>query len=91
MDQERLERLESAIRTVELRNARVEADKAWETSLFRKCTIAVMTYAVVGLFLLSIGAAHPWTNALVPAAGFLLSTQSLPFIKRWWIARRDCR
>ncbi len=88
MDQERLERLESAIRTVELRNARVEADKTWETSLFRKCTIAVMTYAVVALFLMSIGTPNWWLNSLVPVAGYLLSTVSLPPMKAWWLKRR---
>jgi hypothetical protein len=85
MDQERLERLESAIRTVELRNARVEADKAWETSRFRKLTIAAMTYVAVGAFLVSMKVAHPELHALVPTAGYLLSTLSLPWIKRWWI------
>lgn len=87
MDQ-RIEQLEAAIRTIELRNARVEADKAWETSRFRVLTIAVMTYAVVGFFLMSAGFADPWVNALVPTIGYALSTQSIPVIKRWWIGRR---
>ncbi|HRH93128.1 MAG TPA: hypothetical protein PKV72_01205 [Candidatus Peribacteria bacterium] len=88
MDQERLERLESAIRTVELRNTRVEADKAWETSAFRKCTIAAMTYVVICAFLISMKVAFPFLHALVPVAGYLLSTVTLPPIKAWWLKRR---
>ncbi len=87
MDQ-RIDRLEAALKTIEVRNARVEADKAWETSAFRVITIAAMTYAVVAFFLLSIGTPNPWINALVPVVGFVLSTQSLPLIKRWWMSRK---
>lgn len=67
------------------RNKRVEADKAWETSGTRRILIAVMTYVVIVIFLLSIEAPNPWLNALVPTAGFILSTLTLPFFKRlWW-------
>ena len=88
MDDARIERLEAALRTVELRNARVEGDKAWETSVFRRLTIAAMTYAVVALFLLSIRTPNWWLHSLVPVAGYLLSTLTLPAIKRWWLSRR---
>lgn len=84
----RIEQLESALRTLELRNARVEANKDWETSRFRKLTIAAMTYVVVGLFLLSMHVANPQLHALVPTTGYLLSTLSLPAIKRWWLKHR---
>ena len=67
------------------RNARVEADKAWETSKTRRVLIALLTYGVVVVFLLVIDAPNPFLAALVPAAGFVLSTLSLPFIKSWWL------
>ena len=41
------------IRSIKERNARVEADKAWETSMTRKVLIAVLTYALVVLFFYS--------------------------------------
>ena len=68
------------------RNARVEADKAWETSITRRGIIAVFTYAVVVLFLVLIDAPNPWLNALVPAGAYVLSTLTLPFIKKWWLS-----
>ena len=42
-----LEQIKSDIEQIKQRNARVEADKAWETSLFRKILIAVLTYIVI--------------------------------------------
>ncbi len=66
----------------------MEADKAWEVSLFRKLIIAIMTYVIVVIFLYLIDAPNYWLNALVPTAGFLLSTLSIPFIKRWWIKNK---
>jgi uncharacterized membrane protein (DUF485 family) len=69
------------------RNARVEADKAWETSKSRRVLIAILTYVVVVLFLLVINAPSPFLAALVPVGGFVLSTLSLPFIKSWWLTR----
>lgn len=85
---ERIETIERDIASLAERNRRVDADKAWETSGFRVATIAVMTYVVATLFMRSIGVARPWLNALIPVFGFVLSTLSLPPIKRWWIGRR---
>ncbi|MBI2572625.1 hypothetical protein HYV86_02085 [Candidatus Woesearchaeota archaeon] len=69
------------------RNRRVEADKAWETSKTRRSIIAVMTYAVVVVFLWLIGVSNPFLNALVPVVGFLLSTLTLSYFKKKWVAR----
>ena len=76
------------LRELQERNRRVEADKAWETSIFRVLTLTAITYAIAGLVMTVIHAERPFVNALIPAVGFFLSTQSLPFIKRWWIQRR---
>lgn len=43
--------LESRLAEIESRNARVENDKAWETSWTRKLTIAIMTYFIIGLYI----------------------------------------
>lgn len=79
--------LEQEIADIKMRNARVEADKAWEISITRRIFILAVTYVIAGIWLVLIDNAHPWLNALVPAVGFLLSTLSLKFIKRWWVAR----
>ncbi len=84
-----VESLESEIRRIKERNARVEADKAWETSLARRAIIAAGTYAAAALFLLIIGSPNPYLAALVPALGFVLSTLTLPLFKGWWLSRRD--
>ena len=82
-----LKEIEREIEQIKQRNMRVEADKAWETSSARKFILSVFTYLAVALYLLAIDVPMPWLNAIVPTAGFLLSTLMLPFFKRQWIAR----
>lgn len=77
--------LEERVKKIEERNARVEASKAWETSWTRKIAIAVFTYLAIALYLQFIVGINPWTNAIVPTIGFLLSTLTLPWIKSMWI------
>ncbi len=71
------------------RNARVEADKAWETSLTRRGVIAAITYFVAVFFMWRIGVTEPFLNAVVPTGGYLLSTLSLGVVKRWWLLRYE--
>ncbi len=85
--EERIIKIEQDLHAITERNLRVEADKAWETSFFRKCTLAVTTYIVALFLLYVIGAAHIFLSALVPAVGFILSVQTLPAIKRLWVGR----
>ena len=75
------------IESIKQRNARVEADKAWETSVTRKIIITVLTYAVIVLFFITANLPNPFTNALVPTAAFVLSTLSLPYFKKWWLKK----
>jgi hypothetical protein len=82
-----MDKTSKALQQIRERNARVEADKAWETSLARRGIIAVFTYFVVVLFLFLIGAPRPWFNAFIPALAYLLSTMSLPFLKRLWVKK----
>lgn len=77
--------LEQRLAVIEERNQRVEADKAWETSWMRRLLLVIFTYLAVGLYLWAIDVARPWTNAIVPSAGFLLSTLTLPLFKKWWL------
>jgi hypothetical protein len=76
------------IESIRERNRRVELDKAWETSGMRRGIIVLTTYLVVSLFLFIIDDRNPLVHALVPVAGYLLSTWSMPFMKRWWIQKQ---
>ena len=77
--------IQKEIDALKERNKRVEADKAWETSPFRMATIAVITYIVACVLLYILGVPSYFLSALVPAAGYILSAQTLPPIKRWWV------
>ena len=82
-----MDNLKNEIEKIKERNSRVEADKAWETSFTRMVVVAVSTYIVATLALWVIANEAPFVNALIPSLGFLLSVQSLPIVKRWWVKR----
>ncbi len=77
--------IERDIEKILERNRRVELDKAWETSYFRKGLIGVLTYFVVVLFFFFAQLPNPFVNAIVPTIGFVLSTFSLPYFKKIWL------
>ena len=82
----RLDSLEHRIKQIELRDKRVETDKAWETSWTRKILVALLTYVVIWLYLVFVvGLPNPFINALVPTLGFLLSTLSIDLAKKFWL------
>ena len=82
------EEIVKEIAIIKERNARVELDKAWETSLIRRFFIAVLTYIVAVVWLILINEPNALLKALVPVAGYLLSTLSLPVLRRWWGRRK---
>ena len=67
------------------RNAKVEADKAWETSWTRKVTITIATYVIIAVYLAVLGVEKFYLHACVPAGGYFLSTLTLPFLKAYWM------
>lgn len=75
----------SDIEAIQKRNARVEADKAWETSWARRLCIALMTYIIAAIYMQSVGLGNAFLGAMVPTGGYLLSTVSLPFAKNYWL------
>ncbi len=79
--------LRQKVSSILARNARVEADKAWETSWARRGIIAILTYAVIVVLMFNIRDPNPFLDALVPTFAFVLSTSVLPFAKNWWLAR----
>ncbi len=84
-----LQELEKRLVFIEKRNKRVEADKAWETSLFRVLTITGLTYILIVFLMYMARISNPFVNAIVPATGYFLSMRSLSLVKKWWIKRRS--
>jgi hypothetical protein len=85
---ERIGDLEREVEALKERNRRVEGDKAWETSWARMLTIALTTYIVAVVVLYIVDVADFLLAALVPTLGYVLSTQSIPVIKRWWLGAK---
>lgn len=86
-DSKKIEQLERDIQEIKKRNLAVEANKAWETSTYRKILVALFTYLAIGIFMWSMAINRPWLNAIVPTLGFLLSTLTLPWFKQLWIKK----
>ncbi|MDO8486950.1 MAG: hypothetical protein Q7S45_01460 [Candidatus Curtissbacteria bacterium] len=84
-----LEKLKKEIEAIKARNARVERDKAWETSWTRKIAVAAATYAVVLIFFLIIKIDRLFLSAIVPTLGFILSTLSVDILKNWWLSKKS--
>ena len=82
-----LKELEKRITDIEKRNKKVEGDKAWETSTLRKILIVVLTYIFAVLYLKIADTTNPFLGAVVPCAGFFISTQTLNIIKKKWLSR----
>lgn len=80
-----IKNLEKRILLLEHRNRRVEANKAWETSLTRRMLTILFTYFSIAFYLKFIVGINPWINAIVPSIGFLLSTLTLPYFKKLWL------
>jgi len=79
-----LKQLESEIKKIKQRNKKVEADKAWETSITRKLVIFILTYIAIVILFYFAGLPKPFINSIVPAVAFVLSTLSLPYFKKVW-------
>ncbi|MEK7672329.1 MAG: hypothetical protein AAB373_00445 [Patescibacteria group bacterium] len=82
-----IETLQKELDQLKERNKRVDANKAWETSLMRKALILILTYAVIVIFLFVAELEDPFVNAIIPSTGFFLSTLTVPVCKKWWIKR----
>jgi len=87
--EERIQKLEKEIEEIRARNLKVETDKAWETSYFRVLLISAIIYMIAVKVLYFIGSERYFLNALLPAIGYFISVQSLPFVKKWWIKRNS--
>ncbi len=80
--------LEKRVARLEARNARVEANKGWETSWLRRGSIMLLTYLTVVFYMRFVIHITPWFNALVPVIGYSLSTLTIGWLKKHWSASR---
>lgn len=85
MLEDRLAVVEQEISRIKDHNLRVEADKAWEVSFFRRAAISALTYLITGLMFAALGDPKCWIDALIPVFGYALSVQSLTMLKDWWL------
>lgn len=77
--------LEKRIEAIEIRNKKVELDKAWEISWTRKMCIIVLTYIIViGYSYIVRNYDNILLSSLVPVIGFTLSTLSIKLIRKIW-------
>lgn len=83
-----IEDLQKEIEDIKVRNKRVEADKAWETSWARRFLILVLTYIIIVIFFYVTNLPKPFLNATVPSLAFVLSTMTVPVVKKWWLRRK---
>lgn len=89
MEKDKIKELEKRIEIIEKRNKKVEGDKAWETCTLRKVLILVVTYIFAVLYTSLADTTNPFLGAVVPCAGFYLSTQSINLIKKYWLKKHN--
>lgn len=85
--EQRITQLEKELAEIKQRNKRVEKEKAWETSIARKITVALITYLFVSLVFIVLQNERPFVNAIIPVVGYLLSTLSVTLIKNKWLEK----
>ncbi len=83
-----IENLRQSVSAIEERNSRVEIEKAWEVSKARVFSILIITYLTSVILFYVLKSKTPWLSAFVPTIGFFLSTQSLSFLKKWWMKKK---
>lgn len=76
------------IEALRSRNARVEAEKAWEMSWTRRGFILLSTFLTAFAYMkFGLGIEAAALHAAVPAGGYFLSTLSLSRIRTFWLQR----
>lgn len=82
-----LDSLSEEINKIKDRNAKVEAEKAWETSIHRKLSILVLTYMIISLVMYFLDFDKPFLNAIIPTFWYFLSTLSITFLRNRYIKK----
>ncbi|MBZ0185006.1 MAG: hypothetical protein K8F91_02050 [Candidatus Obscuribacterales bacterium] len=84
----RICRLEGELQSIQERNLRVEAEKAWEVSWARRASIITITYLAAALVFQLIGSRQSLLDALIPTSAYLLSVLTIPAMKKRWLKKR---
>ena len=87
MDQ--IQDLKKELEKIKARNKKVEADKAWETSWTRRLFLFLFTYIIIVIFFYMANLPDPFKNAVVPSLAFVISTMTLPIVKKWWLKKYE--
>ena len=85
--QEKINELEKSIKKIEKRNKKVEANKSWETSVFRKISVALITYIFMIIVMYILWIENVFINALIPTFGYILSTLWIEVLKKIYIKK----
>ena len=85
--QEKINELENSIKKIEKRNKKVEANKSWETSIFRKVSVAIITYIFMIIVMYLLWIENVFINALIPTFGYILSTLWIEVLKKNYIKK----
>ena len=80
--------IQEQLNQINERNKRVELDKSWEVSFTRRLFISLVTYIVASIWLWNINEPNFLLKAIVPTAGYILSTLSIPQLKKIWINKQ---
>ena len=75
------------IESLKKRNKKVELEKAWEISLERKISVAVITYIIVVIIMYFLNFENIFINALIPTIWYILSTIGVNPMKNIYIRR----
>lgn len=84
-----MENFDESIKNILERNKKVESDKAWETSSTRKVFLSLLTYIFAYIWLWLINEPLDWLKAFVPVLGYIISTLTLPWLKKWWVNKNN--
>ncbi len=82
---QRLSNIEEMTQKLVLIDKYYQLQTAWEKSAMRTILIAITTYILSAIFLYILNFQYFYINAVLPTVGFMLTTLSIPFIKRIWI------
>ena len=86
--EEKFKQLTEEIEAIKARNKRVEADKAWETSVVKRIFTALSTYLLITIIFYIIGVERAYIQAVIPAIAYIVSTSSYSILKSWWLKRK---
>jgi len=82
----RLAKYKERLQSIEYRNYYKKVGKDFEGGYARVIIIMIITYIVLGFYMLFVGIGRPFINAIVPTVGFQLSTVSLKCLQHRYVA-----